>query len=82
MRIHGPPGKDRRTARVLGLDGPGWILRCFVTGVGAEPGSTEEWPCTTFQGTVVRLPSACLPPAFRPLGHRPLIRLRWPGPGV
>lgn len=75
MRIKGPPGRDRQTARVPGHDGPGWILRGFVTGVGAEPDNTEEWPYTTFQGTVVRPPSA-------PSGTDPLIRPRWPESGV
>ncbi|WP_371666806.1 DUF3710 domain-containing protein [Streptomyces sp. NBC_00289] len=75
VRIHGPPGKDRQTARVLGHDGPGWILRGFVTGVGAEPDSTEEWPYATFQGTVVRPPST-------PSATDALIRLRWPESGV
>lgn len=71
VRIQGPPGKDSRNVRVLGRDGPGWILRGFVSGVGAEPHSTEEWPYTTFQGTVVRPPSA-------PSGTDILIRLRQP----
>ncbi|MFC8361284.1 DUF3710 domain-containing protein [Streptomyces griseorubiginosus] len=75
VRIQGPPGKDRQTARVLGHDGPGWILRGFVTGVGAEPASTEEWPYTTFQGTVVRLSSV-------PSATDTLIRLRWPESGI
>ncbi|MEU9325323.1 DUF3710 domain-containing protein [Streptomyces canus] len=75
VRIQGPPGKDRQTARVLGHDGPGWILRGFVTGVGAEPDSTEEWSYATFQGTVVRPPSA-------PSATDPLIRLRWPESGI
>jgi len=43
---------------VLGHDGPGWILRGFVTGAGAEPDSDAEWPYTTFQGTVVLAPTA------------------------
>jgi hypothetical protein len=71
VRVQGASGKDRQTARVLGSDGPGWVLRGFVTGAGAEPDSTEDWPCTTFQGTVVRPPSA-------PQGTDRLIRLRWP----
>ncbi|MDQ0908230.1 hypothetical protein QFZ22_004215 [Streptomyces canus] len=75
VRIQGPPGKDRQTARVLGHDGPGWILRGFVTGVGAEPGSTEEWPYETFQGTVVRM-------SAEDHGTDPLIRLRQPESGV
>ncbi|CAM5464581.1 DUF3710 domain-containing protein [Streptomyces canus] len=75
VRIQGPPGKDRQTARVLGHDGPGWILRGFVTGVGAEPDSTEEWPYETFQGTVVRMPTETR-------DDDPLIRLRWPESGV
>ncbi|EFH28809.1 predicted protein [Streptomyces sviceus ATCC 29083] len=75
VRIQGPPGKDRQTTRVLGHDGPGWILRGFVTGVGAEPDSTEKWPYTMFQGTVVRPPSA-------PSAIDPLIRLRQPESGL
>ena len=75
VRIQGPPGKDRQTARVLGHDGPGWILRGFVTGVGAEPDSTEEWPYDTFRGTVVRM-------SAESRGDDPLIRLRWPESGV
>ncbi|MFI6440991.1 DUF3710 domain-containing protein [Streptomyces sp. NPDC050759] len=58
VRIQGPPGKDRQTVRVLGFDGPGWILRGFVSGVGAEADSKEEWPYDTFQGAVVRTSSA------------------------
>ncbi|MEU0422708.1 DUF3710 domain-containing protein [Streptomyces canus] len=75
VRIQGPPGKDRQTTRVLGHDGPGWILRGFVTGVGAEPDSTEEWPYDTFQGTVVRM-------SAEDHGTDPLIRLRQPESGV
>ncbi|MGK3941284.1 DUF3710 domain-containing protein [Streptomyces caeruleatus] len=75
VRIQGPPGKDRQTTRVLGHDGPGWILRGFVTGVGAEPDSTEAWPYDTFQGTVVRMPA-------EEQGTDPLIRLRRPESGV
>ncbi|MET9787269.1 DUF3710 domain-containing protein [Streptomyces canus] len=75
VRIQGPPGKDRQTTRVLGHDGPGWILRGFVTGAGAEPDSDEEWPYTTFQGTVVRALPA-------PSDTDKLIRLRWPESGV
>ncbi|MFC8433886.1 DUF3710 domain-containing protein [Streptomyces sp. NPDC057253] len=75
VRIQGPPGKDRQTTRALGHDGPGWILRGFVTGVGAEPDSTEEWPYTTFQGTVVRM-------SPDPSGNDKLIRLRWPESGL
>ncbi|MFJ9148116.1 DUF3710 domain-containing protein [Streptomyces sp. NPDC102270] len=58
VRIQGPTGKDRQTARVLGSDGPGWVLRGFVTGVGAEPDSGEQWPYDTFRGTVVCASSA------------------------
>jgi hypothetical protein len=75
VRIQGPPGKDRQTVRALGHDGPGWILRGFVTGVGAEPDSTEEWPYETFQGTVVRMPA-------EDQGTDPVIRLRQPESGV
>jgi hypothetical protein len=75
VRIQGPPGKDRQTVRVLGDDGPGWILRGFVTGVGAEPDSTEEWPYDTFQGTVVRM-------SAEDHGTDSLIRLRQPESGV
>ncbi|WP_143663621.1 DUF3710 domain-containing protein [Streptomyces sp. NRRL B-24085] len=75
VRIQGPPGKDRQTARVLGHDGPGWILRGIVTGAGAEPGSTEEWPYATFQGTVVRMPA-------EPRSTGSLIRLRRPESGA
>ncbi|MET8075032.1 DUF3710 domain-containing protein [Streptomyces sp. NPDC005303] len=75
VRIQGPPGKDRQTARVLGHDGPGWILRAFVTGVGAEPDSTEEWPYDTLQGTVVRM-------SAEHQGTDTPIRLRRPESGV
>jgi hypothetical protein len=75
VRIQGPPGKDRRTTRALGHDGPGWLLRGFVAGVGAEPDTTEDWPCTTFQNTVVRSPTT-------PSGTDPLIRLRSSESGV
>ncbi|MDH6517049.1 hypothetical protein M2163_005971 [Streptomyces sp. SAI-135] len=75
VRVQGPPGKDRQTTRVLGHDGPGWILRGFVTGFGAEPDSTEEWPYSTFQGTVVRM-------SAEPRGDDPVIRLRLPESGA
>ncbi|MEV6419158.1 DUF3710 domain-containing protein [Streptomyces sp. NPDC051662] len=39
--------------RVLGADGPGWILRGFVTGDGAEPDSRDHWAYEMFMETVV-----------------------------
>ncbi|TXS55009.1 DUF3710 domain-containing protein [Streptomyces sp. t39] len=65
-------GKSRgQISRVLGCDGPGWVLRGFVTGAGAEPGSTEEWAYTAFRGTVVRA-------SYAPPARGAAIALRWP----
>ncbi|MBD0841180.1 DUF3710 domain-containing protein [Streptomyces sp. TRM68416] len=72
--VRGASGNGRQTVRVLGCDGPGWVLRGFATGDGAEPDSTEEWIYTTFQGTVVASSSA-------PRGTDASMRLRWPEQG-
>ncbi|MGW8995821.1 DUF3710 domain-containing protein [Streptomyces zhihengii] len=58
-------------SRVLGCDGPGWVLRGFVTGVGAKPGSTDAWAYATFEGTVVRA-------SYAPPSRGAAIALRWP----
>ncbi|MFF1919439.1 DUF3710 domain-containing protein [Streptomyces sp. NPDC058221] len=42
-----------RKVKVIGCDGPGWFLRGFVSGAGAEPESRDEWPYEIFSGTVV-----------------------------
>lgn len=39
--------------RVVGCDGPGWMLRGVISGSGAEPESRDEWPYDIFLGTVV-----------------------------
>ncbi|WP_416979055.1 DUF3710 domain-containing protein [Streptomyces sp. T028] len=40
-------------SRFLGFDGPGWLLRGVVTGAGAAPDSTDDWPYAFFGNTVV-----------------------------
>ncbi|MFJ8104624.1 DUF3710 domain-containing protein [Streptomyces sp. NPDC096132] len=40
-------------SRFLGFDGPGWLLRGVVTGAGAAPDSTDDWPYEFFGNTVV-----------------------------
>ncbi|MFE7333200.1 DUF3710 domain-containing protein, partial [Streptomyces sp. NPDC057565] len=42
-----------RDVRILGCDGPGWMLRGVVSGTGAKPESRDEWPYEIFLGTVV-----------------------------
>ncbi|MEU6921634.1 DUF3710 domain-containing protein [Streptomyces sp. NPDC046631] len=39
--------------RVLGSDGPGWMLRAVVSGAGAAPESGNSWAYETFLATVV-----------------------------
>ncbi|MFB6776450.1 DUF3710 domain-containing protein [Streptomyces sp. NPDC056352] len=42
-----------KNVRVLGCDGPGWMLRGIVSGIGADPQSADEWAYDIFSGTVV-----------------------------
>ncbi|MFB8124389.1 DUF3710 domain-containing protein [Streptomyces bacillaris] len=42
-----------REIRVLGSDGPGWMLRAVVSGAGAKSGGDDEWAYRTFLGAVV-----------------------------
>ncbi|WP_326766065.1 DUF3710 domain-containing protein [Streptomyces sp. NBC_01591] len=42
-----------RDIRVLGSDGPGWMLRAIVSGDGAVSGSGNVWAYETFLATVV-----------------------------
>lgn len=42
-----------RNVRIIGCDGPGWLLRGVISGSGAEPESRDEWPYDIFLGTVV-----------------------------
>ncbi|MDF6043800.1 DUF3710 domain-containing protein [Streptomyces sp. JH14] len=42
-----------KNVRVLGCDGPGWMLRGIVSGIGADPESADAWAYDTFAGTVV-----------------------------
>ncbi|MFE9557813.1 DUF3710 domain-containing protein [Streptomyces sp. NPDC006703] len=39
--------------KILGRDGPRWILRGIVTGLGADADSRDEWPYEMFMNTVV-----------------------------
>ncbi|MEU3137663.1 DUF3710 domain-containing protein [Streptomyces sp. NPDC006854] len=48
------PGIIRaREIRVLGSDGPGWMLRAVVSGAGAAVGGDDGWAYKTFLGAVV-----------------------------
>ncbi|MEU3262487.1 DUF3710 domain-containing protein [Streptomyces bacillaris] len=42
-----------REIRVLGSDGPGWMLRAVVSGAGAAAGGDDGWAYKTFLGAVV-----------------------------
>ncbi|MFJ1744244.1 Protein of unknown function [Streptomyces sp. ScaeMP-e48] len=48
-----PGATGTRDIRVLGSDGPGWMLRAVVSGSGASPGGDDEWAYKTFLGAVV-----------------------------
>ncbi|MEV8528417.1 DUF3710 domain-containing protein [Streptomyces sp. NPDC052000] len=39
--------------KILGCDGPRWMLRGIVTGLGADADSRDEWPYEMFMNTVV-----------------------------
>ncbi|MFD7020878.1 DUF3710 domain-containing protein [Streptomyces sp. NPDC059928] len=39
--------------KIIGCDGPRWILRGIVSGLGAEADSRDEWPYEMFMNTVV-----------------------------
>ncbi|MFD7410321.1 DUF3710 domain-containing protein [Kitasatospora purpeofusca] len=44
-----------QSIRMLGCDGPGWLLRATVTGEGADSGNQDEWVCS-YVGRVVVVP--------------------------
>ncbi|MGW9450162.1 DUF3710 domain-containing protein [Streptomyces sp. NPDC055632] len=59
----------RMRVRMLGCDGPGWLLRGIVSGEGAAPDSQDTWAYDLFLNTVVS-PAA---------GEGGLVVLRAPG---
>ncbi|MFC8505302.1 DUF3710 domain-containing protein [Streptomyces sp. NPDC057411] len=68
----GPQG--RKDLRIIGYDGPGWVLRGIVSGAGAAQESREGWAYRIFSATVVCPSDAA--------GHGgATIRLRWPAAG-
>ncbi|MFD8693466.1 DUF3710 domain-containing protein [Kitasatospora purpeofusca] len=77
-----------QTIRMLGCDGPGWLLRATVTGEGATSGSQDEWVYSYVERVVV-VPlfqgSSPLPLSATDFGSRrpredgQPIRLRMPG---
>lgn len=60
-------------SRFLGFDGPGWLLRGVVTGAGAAPDSTDDWPYEFFRNTVV-VPEFPGPAASGPAASGPAER--------
>ncbi|TXS49075.1 DUF3710 domain-containing protein [Streptomyces sp. t39] len=60
-----------QSIRVLGFDGPGWVLRGIISGTGAAEESDDEWAYEVFAGTVVDH-------TFRPSAGGSSIVLRWP----
>jgi hypothetical protein len=42
-----------RDIRVLGSDGPSWMLRAVVSGAGATAGGDDDWAYKTFLGAIV-----------------------------
>ncbi|MEU2155054.1 DUF3710 domain-containing protein [Streptomyces sp. NPDC019396] len=67
-------GSTVKNVRVLGFDGPGWVLRGIISGAGAAVESDEEWAYEVFSGTVVD-------PSFRYSGGASSVVLRWPPSG-
>ncbi|MGW3073012.1 DUF3710 domain-containing protein [Kitasatospora sp. NPDC001132] len=64
----GSGGTAMSVIRVLGCDGPTWLLRGIVSGVGAAADSRDEWAYEFFERTVVdpsyqQVPTALLSPA-------------------
>ncbi|MFE7382069.1 DUF3710 domain-containing protein [Streptomyces zhihengii] len=57
--------------RVLGCDGPGWMLRGIVSGAGAAEESDEAWAYEVFAGTVVD-------PSFHASEGGDSLVLKWP----
>lgn len=41
--------------RILGCDGPGWLLRGIVTGIEGSPDSAGDWSYGMFEGAIVAL---------------------------
>ncbi|MFB7580488.1 DUF3710 domain-containing protein [Streptomyces hydrogenans] len=62
-------GTRHMSVLMLGCDGPGWLLRCTVTGSDAESGAQETWAYSYVEGVVV-VPSYVPParPSFSPTG--------------
>lgn len=58
--------------RVMGCDGPGWLLRGIVTGDEGKPDSPGDWSYGIFEGTIVALSESI------PRGTDPSVFLRWP----
>ncbi|AWZ08943.1 hypothetical protein DRB96_15455 [Streptomyces sp. ICC1] len=54
-------GEKPLNARIIGRDGPGRLLRGMITGVGADPGSVDEWSYETFDRTAVSITEAVGP---------------------
>ncbi|MFJ4670195.1 DUF3710 domain-containing protein [Kitasatospora purpeofusca] len=54
-----------QSIRIIGCDGPGWLLRATVTGEGAAPGNQDEWVCSYVERVVVV-------PLFQPTPSRQL----------
>ncbi|MGO4631656.1 DUF3710 domain-containing protein [Streptomyces sp. 2RAF24] len=69
----GPRG--RKDLRILGCDGPGWVLRGIVSGTGAARDSGEGWAYRAFSETVVS-------PRDAAGQGGAAIRLRWPAGDV
>ncbi len=63
--------KVKKDVRLLGCDGPGWMLYGVIRGRGAHPDSTDLWAYKVFEHTVV---DASYSPAFP--GR--LVALNWP----
>ncbi|MEV8627430.1 DUF3710 domain-containing protein [Streptomyces sp. NPDC051079] len=67
--------RSRKDLRVLGCDGPGWVLRGIVSGAGAAQDSRDDWAYRTFSETMVSLGDAA--------GRGGVaVRLRWPVSGA
>lgn len=60
LRVDLPVAKPsgRMQVRMLGCDGPGWLLRGIVSGDGAAPDSRDMWAYNLFSDTVVS-PAGC-----------------------
>ncbi|MFJ6141436.1 DUF3710 domain-containing protein [Kitasatospora sp. NPDC092286] len=81
-----PGVRGPQTVRVLGFEGPGWLLRGIVTGEGADPASQDEWAYSYVERVVVdpsfrKVPDPLLSPAgfgsLQPSSDSPIL-LRMP----